>query len=442
MNLVHAAIKQNILSLKDRKFLLALSGGVDSMVLANAMLELKIPFSVAHCNYRLRDIESDKDADFIRSFCHANNLTLYLKIHPINKNNTSNIQEIAREIRHEYFKFLMDKHHYTNVILAHHSEDRIESFMLNLSRGSGLKGLSTMHLQNQAILRPLLNTKKSELLEYAKIRGIPWREDSSNSESYYSRNYIRHHILPLFNKLNTSFIDNAKKALNHLEFAENLLKSYREIWEENHIKQTNQGIEILISNSLEDYFLFEYLAEKGFHANTIEDIKKNLEDTGSIFESHSQWKAYIDRGKIILCSKWNGHEKTSEIQIFENERMIFIEDSYIKFQKLELKSLIESIKNNQDNQVYFDFDKLKFPLKIRNWKAGDKMDPLGMNGQMKKIQDILSNRKVSRIQKEKTYVVESNEKIIWLVNHCISESVKVTANTDFIYSMNYSNLSL
>ncbi|MEO6190798.1 MAG: tRNA lysidine(34) synthetase TilS, partial [Saprospiraceae bacterium] len=192
MSAIIHALKSSLDNFKGKSMLVALSGGHDSMVLCHALLELKISFSCAHCNYRLRGEESDKDAIFIQEFCAHYKIPLHLKIQPINGLETSNIQEKARNIRNDFFKKIMKDNSYDYLLVAHHAEDRIESFLINLIRGSGLNGLGTMPAYNQSIIRPFIHLSKSDLNSFAEERKIQWREDSSNSEDKYVRNILRH----------------------------------------------------------------------------------------------------------------------------------------------------------------------------------------------------------------------------------------------------------
>ncbi|MEP7195798.1 MAG: tRNA lysidine(34) synthetase TilS [Saprospiraceae bacterium] len=437
MHVVLEAINACLLNIKEKSFLIALSGGHDSMVLCKALLEFNIPFGAAHCNYGLRGQESDQDALFIQEFCNKFGIRLHLKIEKINPLNSGNIQNEARNIRHDFFKELIQKHGYDYLLLAHHGEDRIESFLINLMRGSGIKGLSTMPQSNLHILRPFIGLTKAELHDYALKSELVWREDSSNLESKYYRNKIRHQLIPEFLNLNPTFLQNAIRSIQHLYDSHLLLNSFKENWLMHQVSITSTGYSINYCNSIEDLFLFEFLAELGFHSKTIEEIKSNLLNSGLQFESHLDWLAFTDRNRIIITNKQTGKEEEQEILIYENQSFVPLQTKLLKVMRRNKNEVGETFKYALENMAFLDIDKISFPLKLRRWKQGDIMKPLGMKNQVKKLQDILTDKKISIPDKRECYVLISKDEIIWLVNYCLSESVKLTTNTKNILYLEY-----
>lgn len=433
---VDKAIKENIHILSEHKVLLALSGGIDSMVLAHALIKSGISFSAAHVNYRLRGNQSDEDEVFVQQFCRKNNIRVFLKTHSLNQETQSNIQEAAREIRHSYFKELMKDYDLSLLLTAHHMNDSVENLFLNLSRGSGIKGLSSMSMNKNYILRPLIKISKHAIQLYAEIHQIKWREDSSNSKDYYLRNFIRLNIIPAIEKTIPHFSENTFRSISLLQKAQSLIEYYEKIWKNNNIIEDSNQINITLTTTAENYFVQSYLASKGFHPNTVEEIFKNLNSPGRQFESHDKWQAYLDRNKIILNLKEHSHGN-HEYTIGNETSVIKMEKYFFTFTTNTQSEIGNSYLKNPRNKITIDKDKLTLPLVIREWHAGDSIKPLGMNSLSKKVQDILTDRKVSLPDKSNTLVILSGNEIIWLVNHCLSETVKISYATKNYYTIEF-----
>lgn len=417
-------------------YLLALSGGVDSTALFHALRMLGVDFACARIKYQLREEESERDAQFVQDLCHSHKIRLFYKVHPLT-NRESNIQAEARLARYNYFEYIRSKHHLSAVLTAHHMDDRIETFLLNLSRGAGLKGLSSLASKRGVLVRPLINCTKDEIEDFANLNNIKWMEDSSNLETMYHRNLLRHEAIPAFRKINPEFTRNAARSIQIIESAKNLLNQYRLLWESQYVQKKEDLITLTVLNTAEDYFLFEYLSEIGFHHSTLSQIRQNLMNPGKEFRSDSGWSAFIDRSKILLTNNRQEDKVFNEELIIEHQTLLLCKNTMISLREHSLVEVQKEYKSSPPNIIYIDLDKIRFPLKLRAWNDGDFIRPLGMNGRKKKVQDILTDFKIPRLQKSKCLVLISGNEIIWLVNFCLAESVKITAQTERILKLTY-----
>lgn len=436
---MHKVLHQVNLSLEQfpkGPYLLALSGGLDSTVLFHALKMLGADFACAHLNYQLREEESERDAQFVQDLCLTHNIRLFYKVHPLTYRE-SNIQAEARLARYSYFEYIRHKHHLSAVLTAHHMDDRIETLLLNLSRGAGLKGLSSLARQSGVLLRPLLNCDKIEIEDFANLNNIKWVEDSSNMETNYLRNLLRHEAIPVFRKINPEFTRNAARSIQIIESAKNLLNQYRLLWESQYVLKKKDLITVTVLFTAEDYFLYEYLSELGFHHNTVSQLRENLMNPGREFRSDSGWSAFIDRNKIILTKSRQEDNVFKEELILEHQTLLLTKNTMISLKEHKIKEVQKEFKSAPSNIIYIDLAKIRFPLKIRVWSDGDFIRPLGMNGRKKKVQDILTDFKIPRLRKSNCLVLISDNEIIWVVNFCVSESVKISAQTERVLKLTY-----
>ncbi len=426
-NLVLNAVKKSIHDHPATKILVAASGGHDSMVLIDALQKTNIKFACAHCNYQLRGIESDLDAEFLRDYCQSRHIPFYLKIHSLNDHNQSNIQEEARIIRHEFFNEILEENDFDYLMTGHHVEDRLETFILNFSRGSGINGLSSMPHRSKHIVRPFIKLTKAELNEYALQNHVAWREDSSNKENFYTRNKLRNQIIPLLKDLNPSFITNGMRSIDNLQDVQQYLSHHRREWR-SHNTNTMDGIVYLdIHHTIEDFFLFEYLAELGFHHNTIDEIKKNINLTGRKYESHNGTMAIVNRNQIIITQPDNERNVlTNEYKVNERQSAVELPQFILHIDRIKGPISPDQYTHQKSSIAYMDESKIKYPLCIRTWSPGDRFKPLGMSGKIKKVQDLLIDKKINLIEKKNIYVLTSENKIIWVLNLQMAEFVKIT----------------
>ena len=529
--------KHNLIE-KDDRVLLAISGGVDSMVLAKLLLRLQDykttrpqvdsvaelveapktnsqqptvnsqqsmvngqwsmvngqqstvngQISFAHCNFHLRGDDSNRDEQFVTDFAKENNIPLYIKhfdTEAYAKENSLSIEMAARELRYAWFKELKETHNFNKVALAHHGDDQIETFFINFLRGSGIKGLKGMKPQNDFYIRPLLWSNRNEIEAFAKDNDIRWVEDYTNQETVYLRNKIRHNIIPLFDEMK----NNARQSLN---FSINCLSSendlYRSLLEE---KLSNIEISCTVPEPVEGtthgastssatafprsienkhflqdangkQLLFEWVRRYGF----------NLEQAESMFDAMKNGKSgvmfYNDNIRLqdYKTTRLQASVQKDKIEIFEeregDEEIIVLETPRLKDSKTQSGDdsatlrlcdsvtlcLCDSVSlrlnsfNKDENfrlikdpsvAAQFDMDKIKFPLKLRHWRKGDKFRPLGMKGS-KLLSDFFNDLGFSAYQKQNVWIMEdANGLILWVVGYRINDKVKILNSTEVIF---------
>ena len=409
--------------------MVALSGGIDSMVLLHVLKELGYNVSAAHCNFKLRKSESDDDEKFVANICKQWNIVLFVKQADANnysQKHKCGIQEAAREIRYAWFNDLSKKKLFDAVAVAHNANDNIETFLINLVRGSGIKGLSGMPVKNKKVVRPLLFSFRNEIEEYAKKNKIPYRTDSSNASLKYTRNKIRLQIIPQLKELNPAFEEVVLREINLMQQADAFIEKHINrklkiccIQKNNALKIDIPSIKKTQSSQL---VLFHLLSKYHFSSSTINDVNEALSSqSGKIFFSPTH-ELLKDRNSLILTER-----KQSEKKV---EKKISHIPQYIS-SPLPLQFSVHKKPLNisrDSHMAEIDAAKISFPLTIRKWNAGDCFVPLGMKGK-KKASDFLVDYKTPLNEKRSVYVMESEGEIVWLIGYRISEKVKVTDQT-------------
>jgi len=421
--------KHNLFS-KNDKILLTISGGIDSVVMLDLFIRAGYSCAIAHCNFKLRGEESDQDEIFVRELAEKNHIPFYttsFRTEEYAENNRISIQMAARELRYDWFEDLREKLHYDYVATAHNKNDVVETFFINLARGTGIRGLSGIPPKSGTVVRPLLFLEREDIEEYAKADNLSWREDSSNSQTKYSRNKIRHFIIPGFLELNPGFVDTMWDNINRLREIEGIyLNSLERMKKEIVIKGKEFAwIPINEINKLEPLFtwLYELLIDFDFSAHVVRDIARNL-DTGSGKQFFSPTHRLVkDRDKLIIHPLKNTISK----RFYIDDPAQDLSDPL----QLELSIITEFDKSEipKDPHIaWFDLDQLEFPLMIRKWEAGDYFMPLGMNN-MKKLSDFFIDNKFSLPEKENTWLLVSGTKISWVIGKRIDNRYKVSPET-------------
>ena len=482
--------KHNLIS-KDDRVLLALSGGVDSMVLAKLLLlshrdtetpryqglvtepvevptvqssEFRVQSSIAfaHCNFHLRGDDSDRDERFVTKFAEENNIPIYIKhfdTEAYAKENSLSIEMAARELRYAWFKELKEIHNFDKVALAHHGDDQIETFFINFLRGSGIKGLKGMKPQNDFYIRPLLWSNRNEIEAFAKENGIQWVEDYTNQETVYLRNKIRHNIIPIFDEMK----NNARQSLN---FSIDCLSSendlYRSLLEEKfaaieHIDGDCRSIDVkcFLENENGRQLLFEWVRIFGFNFNQAESMFEAMKTgkSGVMFYNDNirqqdyrttRLQASVQKDKIEIFEEREGEEEiiieSQNLRILESQNLRLLESQNLKISATQQLSLSTYVKDAdfkliKDPKVaaQFDMDKIAFPLKLRHWKKGDKFKPLGMKGS-KLLSDFFNDLGFSEYQKRNVWIMEDAKGLIlWVVGYRINDKVKIIDSTKVIF---------
>jgi tRNA(Ile)-lysidine synthase len=410
------------------KILLGISGGSDSVALFYFLKRNNYNFGIAHCNFQLRRNDSEKDEEFVEELAQKFNVPFHIKkieTKKIQETTKGSIQMIARDLRYEYFQNLAKEHNYQYIAFGSNLNDQLETVILNLSKGTGLKGLHGIDAKRENIVRPLLETTKTEIKEYLVALGTTHREDLSNQENKYQRNLIRNKIIPELENINPSLLPTFKSTLNNLnqdlkaaEFAVNEA-----------LKVCSSSIdtkEVLLNiNKLKSFDFYQKIiwsvAEKfGFSSAQLNDILNIIESQSGKLTNSNNAVCLKNRDELIFSFTPN---KSQEITLIPN-----LPFSNGIFSIEEIESDQNSFPTSNHEEI-IDAENLSFPLKLRVWNEGDKIIPLGMIGS-KKVSDILIDTKTSMLQKQNQYVLENgNGKLIWVVGKKISDEFKVTKLT-------------
>jgi len=427
--------EKELFSTSDR-ILLAVSGGVDSVVMAELFYKTGIPFGIAHCNFQLRGDESDGDEEFVRKLAARYKVPFYVKrFETKNKPGEKlSVQELARKQRYEWFAELIKAHGYSYVATAHHLNDSIETFFINLLRGTGISGMRgiPVKLKTPPTIRPMLFAKKDDIESFAAENKLTFRLDHSNETDLYFRNRLRHHLMPVLLHLNPQFEKVMERTLRNLGFAEEMMKAQlTEKFSSGKDAESGDQLKInkedLQSSGLPAETLMAIIQMYGFNASQAEDAWSSK--TGSQFFA-GDYVLTSDRKQFILNK--NVNEPEALMSVSSTAKKISSGKLNLSFKSKKHTSGSVLPASGNKNHFLVDRQLLDFPLVVRKWKAGDSFYPLGMKGK-KKISDFLTDRKVSRPDKEKTYVLLSGDKIVCVLGHRIDERYKVTKQTKEIY---------
>ena len=413
---------------KDNHLLLAISGGADSVCLFFVLKELGYNIELAHCNFNLRGKESDKDERFVKELANKYGVKSHIKYFETqeyaNKQKIS-IQMAARDLRYKWFDELLADNNLDFVITAHHKDDNIETFLINLIRGSGINGLCGIKAKNKNVIRPLLQISREEIERYLNRKNIKFCNDSSNTDVKYQRNKIRHQLIPLLKEMNPNIQQIITDEIFVLDRTRKVYQQRIDLIRERFLMHKDGVYKLNISDLIEleylEIFLFEILNPFGFFE--IDQIIKAMHcQSGKQFFSDS-YQLIIDREEIIISLLEKNEE---EIEILEIEAEIQIPLS-IKFITSSDFSLVKN-----PNIAKLDFDKLSFPLKLRKWQNGDKFKPLGMRN-FKKVSDFFIDKKYSLLDKQKQWILCSKDSIVWIIGNRIDDRYKIDTNTKKVY---------
>lgn len=392
---------------ENHTYLLAVSGGADSMVLASFFRDLGLEtqgspfrFQVAHINYKLRGHDSDLDQKTVQDFCEKNHIKFHLyEVSDKDQKPENSIQLWARELRYNFFKEIREKENLEFLVTAHHLNDQLETFIINLSKAAGINGLSGIPSNDNKILRPLLNVSKKEIYQFAEENIIEFREDLSNKKNDYLRNKIRNEIVPMLMETNDHFLENFRKSSLYLnQTKEFVQQQIREI--ENRLTVFNQNYKILSKEKLDnesDFVKFEILKKYGF--NQEEEIPKifKAENNSSFFSK--EYQLIVNRDELIFINKSKKKATPEEIVLIEHF------DSSENQISINLVDDIENIVEiNKEFEWDFDAEKLQFPLLLRKQQDGDEFYPTAFSGK-KKVSKFFRDEKLSALIKEKTWLL-------------------------------------
>ncbi|MBT3753408.1 MAG: tRNA lysidine(34) synthetase TilS [Flavobacteriaceae bacterium] len=389
--------------LKSSKLLVCVSGGIDSMVLLNLFLKLEFSIGIAHCNFKLRGKESDLEEMFVKDYANENSLTFHSKsfVTKLTKHST---QMAARTLRYNWFNEILISEKYDYIITAHHLDDSLETFIMNLSRASGIEGLTGIKPINNNLIRPLLIFSKQQILNFAKKNKIRWRVDSSNNKNDYMRNKIRNKIIPLMKELHPKFLDQSKKSMDFLMGSKEILNKYCIDFKNRNFLSINNEIHIpkeIILKIESNSFIFELF--KDYNFKTPEEIINLCSSiSGKLIRSNSH-TLLSDRDKIVLKSNSSKDDCIYSLNINGIIRPIVLSVSEGSFNcKMDSKSLLL---NKED--IYF-------PLTLRKWKEGDYFYPNGMNGK-KMISKYFKDQKMSYFDKQNQWILCNDDDVLWII---------------------------
>lgn len=422
----------------DDQILIAVSGGIDSVALLCLFEEAGYKIAIAHCNFHLRGVESDADASFVASLANEKSIRFYRKdfnTEEVARERGISIQMAARDLRYTWFEEVRNKEKYDLIATAHNLDDVLETFFINLSRGTGIRGLSGIPSKAGKVIRPLLFASREEIIDYAEKKGIRYREDSSNASEKYLRNKIRHKLLPLLEEQNPSFRRSLMETITKLSETEKIfseemdkLKNELMIFGKNQVLIPIENLDKLRSQKT---VLYEILADYNFGPSTIEDICNSLGGPpGKQFFSQSH-RLVKDRKELILTPL---SEEENRKYYIELEQGQIYDPVNLEWVIIEYSEKFDILKD--PNIACLDLDMLNFPLILRHWQAGDYFQPFGMQD-MKKMSDFLIDEKVSLPDKENVWLLAMGQKIVWVLGRRIDDRFKITEQTRQVLMFKY-----
>lgn len=428
-------VRSNALLTKEDKVLLAVSGGVDSMVMLALFAQSGYDTGVAHCNFRLRAEESDEDELLVEKEAGRYGVPFYnVRFDTAGEMERTgeSVQIAARRLRYAWFDELSRLHGYSAIAIAHHADDSIETFFINMFRGTGLRGLTGINIVNGRVVRPMLFATRKEIMDYAMLNSIAYREDSSNSSTKYLRNKIRLGIVPRLKEISPKFPETMGANLERLTDAQQFIDKGIELIREQAEEHRN-GLIIIDPQDIDpsfpmDFVIYELMSKYGFKGDVVKMLCTALRDgkSGKRFYA-KEYLAYSDRGKIIVERIGSGD--ICEVEVPEDTRRMYCGNSVLYFEMLDVDSIDDL--RQPGNIAFFDAGKLGFPLRVRKWQEGDSFFPIGMNGK-KKVSDYLIDDKVSVAEKQRQFVMLNGEDIIWLLGRRPDERYKVGPETETV----------
>ncbi len=436
-----AFINDNHLFDTTKRVLLAVSGGLDSMVMAELVHRIKQPFAIAHVHFGLRGADSDADALFVENKANDYGVPFHLThfdTAALADARKVSIQMVARELRYNWFARLIREHGYTGVATAHHLNDVLETMLFNLTRGTGLAGLHGIARYQDGVVRPLLFATRAQLAAFADEQALAYREDSSNAEDKYARNRIRHHVVPVLTELNPGLWQTLPHTLERLRAAEVLMQTeLARSWRETTVQRGAQTLlpaAVLTGLPEPVFHLTEWLKPFGFTADQTGKMVDCLtKPVGQLFTSATH-RVMHERDGLVLESL--PVPANYEIYLPDwPQTPILVPERFTLTVEVIPKSI--PFEPLADPAIaYLDADKLQFPLNIRLWRQGDRMRPLGMGGH-KLVSDVLNDMKLSRTEREQTAVLVSGHEIAWIIGRRIDHCFRIVSETQRIAQLRF-----
>ena len=422
-------IQANFQEFATNKILVAVSGGLDSVVLLHLLHQLNFDVIIAHCNFNLREKDADLDEDFVKNLgkkLHIPTLVKSFNTNGFAKKNKLSIQEAARKLRYDWFNKLIAKNQADLLVTAHHLNDNFETVLHHLTRGTGLKGLLGIPAKNKKTYRPLLAFSREEIQSFATENNITWREDKSNAQTKYVRNKIRHKVLPVLHEINPNLLQSFSKTLAHLTEANAVLQEQiTQKWQEissvnNKIIQIN--IQKLEQLSNVDFYLYEFFKPFGF--TDVSEIKKLLHTQSGKQLFSAKYRLLKDRKFLLLDTI--PIKKEEQFSLTEENKQLLTDFFRLKIEMNSENTEIPSDKEKKS--ILIDKDLLKFPLTVRKWQKGDYFYPSKMQGK-KKLSKFFKDNKLNLFEKEKVWILLSDTKIVWVIGMRQDKRFSVTKTT-------------
>lgn len=415
--------------LNSGKLLIAISGGLDSIVLTHLCHELGLNIALAHCNFNLRSQESDKDEAFVLQLAEQLNKECFIECFDtlnIAKEQKLSTQMAARELRYNWFSELTNDLEFDYVLTAHHADDNLETFLINLSRGTGLEGLTGIPEINDNIARPLLSFTRDEIEVYAKAKGLAWREDRSNASTKYLRNKLRHEVIPILKDINPQLLQNFNKTQSYLQDSSGIIDDCIDSVSEvviSEISEQEIRFDIAKIEALNNPKAYLYELLKDYNFTEWNDVYNLMSAQSGKQIFSSTHRLIKDRDCLLLSESIDGVKEV--FSIVENQSKIESPFGTLHFDEAD------AIFGKRTSVIFVDKTKLTFPLELRQWSDGDVFYPLGMQGK-KKLSKYFKDEKLSLLDKENVWLLCSGDDIIWVINRRADERFKVTENTKSI----------
>jgi tRNA(Ile)-lysidine synthase len=432
-----AYIKTHNLFQQKDKLLIAVSGGADSTVLCELCKQAGYDFAIAHCNFKLRGEESDRDENFVRQLAEKYQVRIFVKefdTNAIAKEQKTSIEETARNIRYDWFAALLEENNVDWLLTAHHADDNIETVMMNFFRGTGIKGMRGILPRQKNIVRPLLFARRQEIEKYATQNNIAFVTDSTNAESDYTRNYFRNELIPAIEKIYPETASNVLKNINRFLDVEEIYNESIYASKDKLLEKHGNEIHIPVLKFAKikplHTVIYEIIAEYNFTAAQVNEVEKLLSSESGKYIASATHRILRNR-KWLIISPLNTVDNVSNYVIEKDETSIFFAGG-----RLDINTVAkpESLVTTADT-AFIDATHLKYPLLLRKWKQGDYFYPLGMD-KKKKLSRFFIDIKLSLTEKENVWVLESDKKIIWIVGLRIDDRFKITDQTKYILRLN------
>lgn len=444
---IQAFIQKEKLLNPDEAVICAISGGVDSMVLGTILHELGYCVIVAHFNFKLRGLESDEDEAFVKNWAEERNLPFYLGALPEpdfweNEGKDKNIQLEARRLRYQWLNELKNKTGAAAVATGHHAGDQEETILMNFFRGSGISGLRGILPVSNGIIRPLLTSQKADILDFARKHVGHWRNDSSNETDKYKRNEIRHHLIPVIKSAFPGFQPVIQRNIERFRILEEELSRrfghlQLEFCKLESSDSQEFDFEAIKSHESGSFFLSELIRKNGLDYDQLDEWC-NLPPS---MESRIWSKGNIEieiKGKRLIVNKKKEIDEPLKITISETGTFPILgaETTYLFVSRIKKSTEFTSIDNQE--ACYVDASKIRFPLTLESWQAGDRMKPFGMKGKSKLVSDLLTEKGLSQLEKKRILVLrDSTGEILWVIGIRNSELAKITKSTDEMFVLVY-----